>query len=168
MLQTLDRLRDGLPVGQRAAQPAVVHVELRATLGCFGDRFLRLTLGADEQDAPALGDGVAHDLQRLIQQRNGLRQVENVDAVAVTVDVLAHLGVPARGLVAVVNASFQQLTHGELRKSHALSFSGLNLDEAVFTPGWGQPADRTGFLPVTDQASPVKWRAYRGFSGGVQ
>jgi hypothetical protein len=33
-----------------------------------------------------------------------------------------------------VNASFQKLTHGELGKSHALSFSGLNLGAAVFTP----------------------------------
>jgi hypothetical protein len=47
-----------------------------------------------------------------------------------------------------VNASFQQLTHGELGKSHAVSFSGLNLSEAVFTPGRGQPADQTGFLPA--------------------
>jgi len=31
-----------------------------------------------------------------------------------------------------VNASFQKLTHGELGKSHVLSFSGLNLSEAVF------------------------------------
>jgi hypothetical protein len=55
-----------------------------------------------------------------------------MDAVAVTVDILAHAGIPAGGLVAVVNASFQQLTHGELGKSHVLSFSGLNLDAAVF------------------------------------
>jgi hypothetical protein len=55
-----------------------------------------------------------------------------MDAVAITVDELAHAGIPAGSLVAVVNASFQQLTHGELGKSHVFSFSGLYLGAAVF------------------------------------
>ena len=40
----------------------------------------RLTLGADEQHAAALGDRVRDDLQRLVQQRHGLREVDDVDA----------------------------------------------------------------------------------------
>ena len=34
-----------------------------------------------------------------------------------------HLRVPAVGLVAEVSASFEQLTHGEIRKRHSV-FSG--------------------------------------------
>jgi hypothetical protein len=43
-----------------------------------------------------------------------------------------------------VNASLKQLTHGELGKSHAVSFSGLNLGEAVFTPDQVGGNRRTG------------------------
>jgi len=50
-----------------------------------------------------------------------------MDAVAVTIDELAHAGVPACGLVAVVNAGFKQLTHGELGKSHVRILSGFAL-----------------------------------------
>src|SRR5690606_22339436 len=100
LLQTLDRLRDGFPVGERAAQPTVVHVILSAFLSGFSDRLLSLTLGADKEDTAALGDGITHDLQSLVQQRNSLGEVENMDAVAVTIDVLAHTRVPASGLVA--------------------------------------------------------------------
>jgi hypothetical protein len=109
----------------------------------FRDRLLGLTLGADEQDAAALGDGVADNLQRLIQHRNSLRQVKDVNAVAVAVDVFTHLRVPALRLVTIVNASFQQLTHGELGKSHALFLSGFGLGEAVSGSDHSDPNRRT-------------------------
>ena len=57
--QTLDRAGNRLPVGQRAAEPARIDEILRRALGGLGDAVLRLALGADEQDAAALGDGVA-------------------------------------------------------------------------------------------------------------
>ena len=79
---------------------------------------LRLTLGADEQHAAALGDGVAHRLQRAMQHRHGLREVDDVDVVADAENVLGHLRIPAVGLVTEMNASFEQLTHGKFRKRH--------------------------------------------------
>src|SRR5437870_2797671 len=42
LAQALDRFGDGLPVGERAAEPARVHVILRRALGSVGDRILRL------------------------------------------------------------------------------------------------------------------------------
>ena len=108
-LETGDRVGNSLPVGQRAAEPAVVHVVLSRTLGCFCNRFLRLTLGADEQDAAALGDGFAHRVQRSVEQRNGLRQVNDVDATALTIDKLVHARVPTVCLVAKMYACFEQL-----------------------------------------------------------
>ena len=68
-----------------------------------------------------------HGLQRLVEHRHGLRQVEDVDAVAVAVDVFRHPRVPALGLVTVVNASFKKLTHGEFGKRHSMFLSGLRL-----------------------------------------
>ena len=66
-----------------------------------------LPLGADEQDAAALGDGVADGLERAMQHRHGLGQIDDVDVVAGAEDVLAHPRVPAVGLMAEVHASFQ-------------------------------------------------------------
>jgi hypothetical protein len=111
LAQPIDRLGDGLPVGQRAAEPARIDVILRAALGRVGDRVLRLALGADEQDPPALGDRIAHRLQRAMKQRHRLREVDDVNVIADAEDVIGHLRIPAVGLMAEVNASFQELAH---------------------------------------------------------
>ena len=68
-LEPLDRVGDGPPIGQRAAEPAVIDVILRAGLGGIGDRLRRLPLGADEQHAAAFGDDVGDRKQRLMQER---------------------------------------------------------------------------------------------------
>ena len=52
LLQPLDGMRDGLPVRQHTAQPAVIDVILTAALGRLGDLFARLALGADEEHTP--------------------------------------------------------------------------------------------------------------------
>jgi hypothetical protein len=59
--------------------------------------------------------------------------------------------------VAKVNASFEQLTHGELRKSHVfIPFPVLTLSEGIDTE-LRQPVDVLGFLP--NRPAPA-----RGFS----
>ena len=72
----------------------------------------------------AAGDGLAHELQRPMQHRHGLLEIDDVDAVALAEDEGLHLRVPAPGGVAEVNASFQELAHGKGRRSHAVLFSG--------------------------------------------
>ena len=103
---------DRLEVGQHAAEPAVVDVILAAALGGVGDRLLRLALGADQQHAAAAGDDVADRLQALVQHRLGLLEVDDVDPVADAEDVRRHLGVPPAGVMAEMNAGFEQLAHG--------------------------------------------------------
>ena len=118
LAQAGDGARHGAPVGERAAQPAVVHIVLGAALGRRRHRIGRLALGAHEQDATAAGGHVAGLDQGLVQQRNGLRQVDDVDVRASAKDVALHLRVPAVGLVTEVGASFQKLTHGEVGQRH--------------------------------------------------
>ncbi len=118
LLEARDRLGNGFPVGQRATEPAVVHVILCAFFSSFSDLLSRLALGADEENAAAFCNGVADSLQSSVQHRHGLRQIEDVDPVALAVDELAHAGVPALRLVTVVNASFEELTHREFGKRH--------------------------------------------------
>src|ERR1700677_354820 len=120
MTQTLDRTGNRLPVGQRAAEPARIDEILRRSLGRFGDAVLGLPLGADEQDTAALGDGIADRLQRAMQQRHGLGEIDDVDVVAGTENVIRHFRIPAVRLVAKVNASFKQLTHRKIGKRNSL------------------------------------------------
>ena len=133
--------------------------------GGFGDGLLGLALGADEQDAAALGDGVAHDLQSLVQHRDGLGQVDDVDAVPLAVDELAHAGVPTLRLVTVVNASFEQLTQREIGKRHVHSFSGLRL-----SGGSGISPNRwtCGDVSPEGPPPPVKCAPYSGETPGWQ
>jgi ribosomal protein S2 len=59
------------------------------------------------------------EAQRLMEQRHGLGEVDDVDVVAGAEDERRHLGVPAVALVAEVDAGFEELTHIECRQCHA-------------------------------------------------
>ena len=125
LLEAADRLRDGLPVGERAAEPAMIDEVLGGALGGIGDALGGLALGADEQHAAAAGHDVADLDQRLVQQRHRLGQVDDVDVVAGAEDEGRHLRIPAMALMAEVTAGLEQLTHIEGGKRHGyLSFSG--------------------------------------------
>ena len=104
-----DGFADGFVVGQRAAQPAVHHKGLLVLGGDVAERFLRLFLGADKQNLTSASNGVIDELARLLQAFQRLLQVNNVDAVALPEQVLAHFGVPAFGPVAKMQAGFEQV-----------------------------------------------------------
>src|SRR6266540_2230733 len=110
---------DGLEVRQRAAQPPVVHIGHAAALRLILDRLLRLLLGADEQDRPAVLDGAANEPVGGVDPLERLLQIDDVDAVALTEDETAHLRVPTARLVAEMDAGLQQLLHGD--DSHGVS-----------------------------------------------
>ena len=67
LLETLHRLLHRHPVGQQTAQPARVDVRHAGAIGLFGDRVLRLALGADEQHELAGGGQIADELRRLFE-----------------------------------------------------------------------------------------------------
>ncbi len=102
--QVVDAALDGVEVGEGAAQPAGVDVGHAAALGLALDGVLSLTLGADEEEGLAGGDEVGDEPAGLFQAVDGLLEVDDVDAVAFREDELAHLRVPAPGLVAEVDA----------------------------------------------------------------
>src|SRR5207253_10387317 len=109
---------------EHSAQPAVVDEMLARAARGFSDRILRLALGADEQHLAPMGDGLAHEIEGAREQRHGLRQVDDVDAVPLAEDVRLHLGVPALGLVAEMRSGLKQLLHGNVVGRHGLSPSG--------------------------------------------
>ena len=110
--QTVDTGAHGLEVGKHTAQPTGVDVVLADALGLFLYGLGGLLLGADEQDVLAVGGELAHKVVRLLELLNGLLQVDDVYAVALAIDILGHLGVPAAGLVTEVHTGLQKLLHG--------------------------------------------------------
>ena len=114
LVQVLDPLGDRAPVGEQAAEPAVVDVRHADALGLLLDGVLGLLLRADEEDgAAALGE-VAHEALRLLEALERLLQVDDVDAAALAEDEAAHLRVPAARLVAEVDSGLQELSHADV------------------------------------------------------
>ena len=101
----------GLEVGQHTAEPAGVDIELTDAAGLLADGVLRLLLGADKQHALAVLGHAAHEVVGLFELLDGLLEVNDVDAIALHVDILRHLGVPATGLVTEVHTGLQKLLH---------------------------------------------------------
>jgi hypothetical protein len=112
LLQALDRLLHREHVRQQSTQPALVDVE-HVAAGClFGDRFLSLTFGADEQDGFALRGHFTDEPHRVFKEFEGFLQVDDVNTITFAKDVFLHLWIPALGLVPEVNASLEQFLHG--------------------------------------------------------
>ena len=82
------------------------------TGGLFLDGVGRLLLGADEEDGLAVLSQLSDEVVGFLELLDGFLKVNDVDAVALTVDVLGHLGVPAAGLVTEVDTGLEQLLHG--------------------------------------------------------
>jgi hypothetical protein len=95
----------------KSAQPALVDVEHLAAGGFFGDGFLRLALGADEQHVLALRGHFDYIAGRVFEELQRLLQIDDVDTVTFAKDVFFHLWIPALGLVPEVNAGFEQFFH---------------------------------------------------------
>src|SRR5690606_34646373 len=98
-----------------------VDIVLCRTCSSVSNDVRSLALRSNEQNATATGHRVRNQLQSLVQKRNGLRQVDDVNVVARAKDVRRHLRVPAVGLVAEVNASFEKLAHAEFSQFHYVS-----------------------------------------------
>src|SRR6202035_1850303 len=138
-----------LEVRQQAAEPAVVDVGHPGRIGDLADRVARLLLGSYEEDgAAAVGNG-AGELARLVEQPLRLEEVDYVDAVPLTVDETAHLGVPAARLVAEMHAGLQQLldswlSHGTAPCSLGEYRDGRCADPRVLARAGRSPRRRAG------------------------
>src|SRR3546814_15768057 len=82
-----------------------MNMVLASALGGLGHLVAGLALGADEEHAAAAGDDVAHGQQGLVQQRQGLLEVDDVHAVAGPENERGHARVPAAGGMSKVDAS---------------------------------------------------------------
>ena len=113
--EVVDPLLNRREVRQRPAQPARVDVVRAAPLGLAHDRVLRLLLRSDEDDLLPLRRHVLHELRRPLQELQRLLKIDDVDAVAVREDILAHLRIPPPLLMPEVDARLQQRLHRNRR-----------------------------------------------------
>ena len=86
------------------------------------DNFTRSTLCADEHDLVFVFSQSVNKLKRIIKCGDGVLQIDDVDLVACTKDVLIHLWIPKTGLVAKVRAGLQQIAHAYLCHNSSLSW----------------------------------------------
>jgi len=102
---------NGLPVGQQPTKPAMVDVGHANTVSCELDCVLGLLLGAHEHDRAATTGNVADKVRCVGEQFLCLHEVDDVDAGALAPDKAAHFRIPATGLMAEVDACFEQGLH---------------------------------------------------------
>jgi len=111
LVQPLDPVGDRPPVREQSAEPAVVHVRHADALGLGLDRVLALLLRPDEQDGAAAVGDVLDEVVRLLDERERLLEVDDVDAAALGEDEALHLRVPAARLMTEVDSGLQEFSH---------------------------------------------------------
>jgi hypothetical protein len=100
---------------------------LARRLRAWRDGDLGLALGADEQHLAAASGGLLDEVEGAREQGHSLRQIDDMDAVAVAEDVRLHPRVPAMGLVAEMRSGLEQLLHRDDSGRHKFSPSGYAL-----------------------------------------
>ena len=118
----------------------MIDVRHAGALRVLLDRILGLLLRADEEHGAAAACEVARERGSLLEELEGLLQVDDVDAPALAEDEAAHLRVPAAGLVAEVDTGLQQLSHGNDGQAFLLWLFALQ--PAAF--GWNRSPFRSG------------------------
>ena len=98
---------------------------------------LRLLLRADEQHDAAAAAEAADELVGLLEARQGLLEVDDVDAGTLPVQEAVHLRVPPARLVAEVHARFEELPPGDDR--HGCLLLRFSLSSARIFPSPTRP-----------------------------
>ena len=76
-----------------------------AARGLGHEDLARLPLGTDEEHRLAGGDDLTQLVECALKERNRLPEVEDVNPIALGIDIPTHVRVPAAGLVPKVDAS---------------------------------------------------------------
>ncbi len=103
----LDSLADGGEVGEHTAGPTLAYKRHVDGSGLLGDDFLGLFFSSDKKNLLALLCNTLQSLCCLVYLGDGLVEVNDVDAVALHVDIGLHGRVPLAVEVAKVAAGLQ-------------------------------------------------------------
>ncbi len=113
LLEPLEPAADGPKVGEGPSQPPLGHIGHAGASALLDDRLGRLPLGADEQDQAVGRRHAVEKLDRAQQPADRFFQVNNMNQVALAVDVRLHLRVPPAGAVAIVNPCINKIFDDE-------------------------------------------------------
>ena len=126
--QVIDTSLNGLEVCHQPAKPAPVDIHGSTSKSGLADNQLGLLFGANEQDlAPPRRKIRNVFCGRLKVVQGGLR-IDDVDFLALLIDVRCHFRMPSLGGVTDVDTSFQESSHCQLLLSYLLwlrSYYGL-------------------------------------------
>ena len=100
-------LGHGLEVGEKTTQPPLVDIGLAHACCLLGNRLLGLFLCADKQNGATVGDRLFNEVVGLIDERERLLQIDDVDSAALGKDKTLDFRIPATGLVAKVHTTIE-------------------------------------------------------------
>ena len=123
ILELADLLVDGFDVSKHTTNPTNGHIRHLNRLGGLFDDVFHLLFGTDEEDLFALSDDTSDLWEILVESLNGLLEVDNMGAFALTVDIWSHLWVPTAGLVTKMCTSSKKLFDVCLYRHNNLSAS---------------------------------------------
>src|SRR5206468_3195163 len=104
-------------------EPALRDIVHAAALGFFFDGMSRLALGADEENILAFTDSLLDQTLGKQEALHGLFHIDDVNHVALAVNVRLHLRVPTRTAVSEMHAGINEgLYEFCLRLSHVTDF----------------------------------------------
>ncbi len=130
VLQAVDGLLQGPEIGQQTAQPTLTDIGLTATLCLHTHHIPGRTLGTHEQHHRLAAIPTLQRRKpphRPAVQQQGLLQIDDVNAIALAVQVGRHLRVPVAGLMAEMEPSLQHFTHAYLAHASVLGHFPLQL-----------------------------------------
>ena len=111
LIESCDTGAYRLEVCKHAAEPSVGNIVFFTSLGFCLDGFLSLLLGSHEEDRLSFDSYVPEEEICLIDLAYCLLQVDDVDPVSLSKDVLFHLRIPSSGLMTEMDSCFQKLLH---------------------------------------------------------
>ena len=185
LAQAEQSTRDRLEVREHPAEPAGRDERHPDANGVVGDDLLGLLLGPDEQDHAAAMTEIPRVRVGLLEARQGLLEVDDVDPGAFPVQVPAHLRVPTSCLVPEVHPCLEELPPGHDRHGALLPVvpppgsarprPGRNRDPVgdpracelgVETPANAQSTSGVGAIRSRARFSAARWGAGRAGVAG--
>ena len=113
LFQPFQSASDRPKIGERSPNHRSVTYGIPGAVALLDQRVGRLALGANEQDQAIRRGDPVKELDRAQQTANSLFQVDNVNQVALAVNVRLHLGIPPADPVTVVNPGFNEIFDDE-------------------------------------------------------
>ena len=151
--QSFQPTADRPEVRQRAAEPALGHIRHPTAGRFFNDRLGRLPLRSHEQDQAVLRGHPVEELAGAEQSPDGFFQVNDMNQVALAVNIRLHLRVPAARAMSEMNARIDQVFHNDGHSQHLPRFNDDSGPITLQTRCPGRPCWRKVDHP-RDKPSP--------------